>query len=100
MTAQVGLLNHQLFPKKAPEVLAEFDKGVQEWTKVDNAYHDSKLDVEAYYKFNKLNNTAMVTSKIKKARKEDELKPHEQWKYNNKVKTVPTMKCKHDLIQS
>jgi hypothetical protein len=39
MTAQVSLLNHWNFHKKAPEVLVEFNNRVQKWTKVDNADH-------------------------------------------------------------
>jgi hypothetical protein len=90
MTAQVEILNHRKLSEGEPEVLAKFDNGAQLWTLVDCAVVDAMEDLEKYFKFNKLNDTAMVTSLMKKARKKNEKKGKKVVK-----EVVKKYVCKH-----
>jgi hypothetical protein len=102
-TAHDSILNHRKRVGEEPELLVKFDNGVQVWTLVDNAVVDSKEDLEDYFVSQRLNNTAMVTSTLKRVRQhedDEDKKKMEKNKdklfYNEKDKSV---ECKHNHNQ-
>jgi hypothetical protein len=86
--------------KEEPELLVKFDNGIQVWTLVDNAFVDSKEDLLKYFEFNCLNDTAMVTSTMKRVKQhEDDLEREKKEKNDDKLFYNPednSMTCKHD----